>query len=279
MKGVPTEELVLEQLPRSAAAQTFHAFLEYHVIPEVRMEVHSFYGHLDDHEARYPGLDYTNATHRMRLSRWPWHRKLFRAFDYLRLTDAEIASITKWEGTKWAKERFEQEQGHKVKDTASDGMRHWAAGEERAWALDPAGNLMRRPMDNGADGEDIKDEHVPLLSVGEVINENLRTAVQRREVGEDVANEVIPMDELWDQWYKGMMELGEREYGSQYVNIIMRDLRHLDGRMERMFPAQMIRDALAGRWRLIPEHIQGMLRVLVDNGTLRSDSQGANPVI
>lgn len=51
--------------------------------------------------------------------------------DQLGLTKAEIASLTHWEGTLWAKERFEREQGHKILDTTSDGIELWVPPSAR----------------------------------------------------------------------------------------------------------------------------------------------------
>lgn len=134
MKGRPVDVLVYESLfpkPRSTDVQNFQSLLHRHLILEVRQEVHSFYGHLDTQEAKYPGLDYCHPIHRIRLSRWPWHRRLFRAFDSLRLTNNEIANLTKWEGTKWAKERFERDSGITIRDTAADDVAPWVEPEER----------------------------------------------------------------------------------------------------------------------------------------------------
>jgi len=125
MKGKPIDEVVFDHLfprPKPGEPQNFQALLQRNLIPEVRQETHSFYGHLDTQEAKYPGLDYSHPTHRMRLSRWPWHRRLFRAFDSLRLTRSEIATLTKREGTKWAKEKYEKEQGVIIRDTTADGF-------------------------------------------------------------------------------------------------------------------------------------------------------------
>ncbi|OAA63714.1 hypothetical protein SPI_03877 [Niveomyces insectorum RCEF 264] len=108
--------------PKPSDPQNFNGILTRFLVFEVRQEVHSYYGHLDTQEAKYPGLDYCHPVHRIRLSRWQWHRRLFRAFDTLRLTPAEIANLTKWEGTKWAKERFEKEQAITIEDTAAEGM-------------------------------------------------------------------------------------------------------------------------------------------------------------
>ncbi|KAK3398085.1 hypothetical protein B0T20DRAFT_240630 [Sordaria brevicollis] len=107
---------------RPSDPANFAGFLQRHLIYEVRQEVHAYFGHIDTQEAKYPGLDYNNPIHRIRLSRWQWHRRLFRAFDALRLTEWEISNLTKWEGTRWAKEKFEEEQGIVIRDTASDGF-------------------------------------------------------------------------------------------------------------------------------------------------------------
>ncbi|VZH87449.1 unnamed protein product [Fusarium fujikuroi] len=151
MKGCPIDELVYECMfprPKSNDPQNFQALLQRLLIPEVRQETHSFYGHLDTQEAKYPGLDYTHHTHRIRLSRWQWHRRLFRAFDSLKLTGAEIAGLTKWEGTKWAKEKYEKEQG---------------------------------PVRWEVESEDELD------SVGVELNERLRDGVARRDAGDTSA--------------------------------------------------------------------------------------------
>ncbi|CAK7201298.1 hypothetical protein SEUCBS139899_004001 [Sporothrix eucalyptigena] len=125
MKRPAIDQLVYEHmLPRPKASDplNFAGLLTRFLVFEVRQEVHSFYGHLDTQEAKYPGLDYCHPIHRIRLSRWPWHRRLFRAFDALRLTPTEIANLTKWEGTRWAKERYEKEQNITILDTAADDM-------------------------------------------------------------------------------------------------------------------------------------------------------------
>jgi hypothetical protein len=102
MKGRPIDELVHECMfpPSKAKAtdpQNFRALLQRSLVPEVRAETTSFYGDLETKEAQYPGLDYSHLPHRQRLSRFTWHRRLFRAFDTLGLTKSEIACLTKWE--------------------------------------------------------------------------------------------------------------------------------------------------------------------------------------
>ena len=101
---------------------SFPAHVVRNLVPEVRTETSTFYGPLDYVEAQYPGLDYTYKPHRRRLSRFPWHRRLFRVFDELRLTDSEISSLCHWEGTRSARERYEKETGIKIKDTTACGV-------------------------------------------------------------------------------------------------------------------------------------------------------------
>lgn len=108
--------------PKQNEAQNFYAHVQRNLVPEVRVEVQTFYGALDSLEAQYPGLDYTYEPHRRRLSRFPWHRRLFRTFDQLRLTDDEILSICQWEGTKSAKDKYEQETNRIIRDTTADGV-------------------------------------------------------------------------------------------------------------------------------------------------------------
>jgi hypothetical protein len=108
--------------PRPNDPTSFAAHISRNLVPEVRIETATFYGALDCIEAQYPGRDYSYAPHRMRLGRFPWHRRLFRAFDDLGLTESEIASLCHWEGTKWARERYEKDNGVKVRDTTADDV-------------------------------------------------------------------------------------------------------------------------------------------------------------
>lgn len=91
-------------------------------MPEVRIEVATFYGDLNSAEARYPGLNYCHPPHRMRLGRFKHHRRLFDAFDSLGLTYNEIQDFCCWEGTKWARERYEKDEGVVVVDTTGNDI-------------------------------------------------------------------------------------------------------------------------------------------------------------
>lgn len=99
---------------------SFSAHLARNLVPEVRIEVATFYGDLNSAEARYPGLNYCHPPHRMRLGRFKYHKRLFDAFDNLGLTYNEIQDFCCWEGTKWARERYEKDEGVKVVDTTGN---------------------------------------------------------------------------------------------------------------------------------------------------------------
>jgi hypothetical protein len=116
---------------------SFSAHLARNLVPEVRIEVATFYGDLNTVEARYPGLNYCHPPHRMRLGRFKHHKRLFEAFDTLGLTYNEIQEFCCWEGTKWARERYEKDENVKVVDTTGDEIgpyvdrREQRAAEER----------------------------------------------------------------------------------------------------------------------------------------------------
>ncbi|UZP32522.1 hypothetical protein NXS19_000338 [Fusarium pseudograminearum] len=216
MKGQTVDQLVYECMfprPKSNDPQNFHMLLQRNLIPEVRQETHAFYGHLDTQEAKYPGLDYTHKTHRIRLSRWPWHRRLFRAFDNIQLTASEIAGLTKWEGTKWAKEKYEKEQGYVIHDTTADGFPDWTDIQHlpRASRSHSAevGYMGLDDLDNDMEVES-EDE---LDSVGVELNERLRDGVARREAGDTSA----VLDEEWEQWLKNAIESGEISFLNDHV--------------------------------------------------------------
>jgi len=267
MKGEPVDKLVYSYMfpkAKSSDPQSFHALLQRSLIPEVRQETHSFYGHLDTQEAKYPGLDYTHATHRIRLSRWPWHRRLFRAFDALRLTDSEIAALTKWEGTRWAKEKYEREQGITIRDTTADDFPDWVEPEE--WARAPetqqtgsaTAGLEVQDDDDDMGGDDSDEE---LESVGIELNERLRAQAARRDAGDTDA----VLDEEWEQWLKNVMEMGDLRFvpdqtpsdvAGQFTGLGLgsADLP------EELFPRRMLMAARAGQWSEIPEFLHSMLR-------------------
>ncbi|KAI4740613.1 hypothetical protein E4T50_08938 [Aureobasidium sp. EXF-12298] len=111
--------------PGPSDPPNFQTHLARDLIPEIRIETATFYGSLDSIEARYPGLNYCHGPHRMRLGRFPHHARLFTAIDDLVITDQEVMDLVRWEGTLWARQRFERDENIKVRDTTGDGISDW----------------------------------------------------------------------------------------------------------------------------------------------------------
>ncbi|OKL59591.1 hypothetical protein UA08_05347 [Talaromyces atroroseus] len=208
--------------PKSADPTSFSVHITRNLVPEVRIETSAFYGSLDCIEAQYPGLDYSYGPHRMRLSRFPWHRKLFKVFDDLRLTEAEIASLCRWEGTKSARERYEKEEGVKVNDTTADDVRPATPApfpsarfptDDEATISDseyssakqggPVQELLSivTTQQNETEDGDFSDEE--MESYGVQLNQRLIYATAARERGNN-----MPLDEDWEQWLKEAVERG-----------------------------------------------------------------------
>jgi len=127
-RKTPLTTLVYNALypsPTPSDPPNFATHLTKYLVGEVRIETATFYGSLDTIEARYPGLNYAHAPHRKRLGRFPYHKKLFEAFDALGLTDFEIQGFCRWEGTLWARERYEKDEGVKVVDTTGMEIGPW----------------------------------------------------------------------------------------------------------------------------------------------------------
>ncbi|KAK1764842.1 hypothetical protein QBC33DRAFT_580104 [Phialemonium atrogriseum] len=259
MKGRPVEQLVFEYMfpkPRQPDLQNFHALLQRNLIPEVRLEVQSFYGHLDTAEAKYPGLDYCRPIHRIRLSRWPWHRRLFRAFDALRLTPNEIAGLTKWEGTKWAKERYEREQNIVIVEMSDDEISDWVEPEDRSDRLvQRSGTRGIEGQDEPADGNEGDESDEELESVGVDLNERLRERVALRNVSGDTS---MPLDEEWEQWLKQAIETGELPLMADQIS---RSLYEQDTMTpDNVFTARMFTAARTGNWHEIPDSLHDIFR-------------------
>ncbi|KAI9879157.1 MAG: hypothetical protein M1830_009356 [Pleopsidium flavum] len=217
--------------PKPSDPTTFAAHISRNLVPEVRVETATFYGALDCIEAQYPGLDYSKSAHRMRLGRFPWHRLLFRAFDELRLTDNEIASLCRWEGTLWARQRYERDEGVKVRDTTGDEIPTWVSPHRRAQKarLGPGEELTRYECKGLTDSEDDEEEEEEeegeeqededmedsddagieseeeeeIQSVGVELNQRLLAATAARARGEEVV-----LDADWEQWLKEAAERG-----------------------------------------------------------------------
>ncbi|KAK5992531.1 hypothetical protein PT974_05942 [Cladobotryum mycophilum] len=262
MKGKPVDQLVYDYMfprPKPTDPQNFQALLQRSLIPEVRQETHAFYGHLDTQEAKYPGLDYAHPTHRIRLSRWTWHRRLFRALDGLGLTPSEIAALTKWEGTKWAKEKFEKEQGIIIRDTAADGFPDWADPIDRQPAQPSQQRLHTVSIPSLTSNESMAAEESDeeLESVGVALNNRLRAQAARREAGETS----VVLDEEWEQWLKNAIETGELALLTERMTDDMFRRTNSSSLIPAaLVPAGMLNLARAGQWSDIPEFLQPMLR-------------------
>lgn len=284
MLGTPTEKLIYEYMfpkPRTNDPQNFQALLTRNLITEVRTETQAYYGHLDTHEAKYPGLDYNNKTHRIRLSRFPWHRRLFRAVDGLGLTGAEVSSITRWEGTKWAKEKYEREQGVLIEDTADApddslpcGIPTWdrelnrlvypgnlenLQGPEGILDDDEQGGEEVQEPDEEDDEEDQSDEDDALdeavvESIGVGLNARLRERVARQEAGE----QGVVLDEEWEQWLKSVLDSGilHDEMTDQSFRHFFESTVVPAG----LVPVDIMCAAREGRWNDVPSYLHNLLR-------------------
>lgn len=225
--------------PRTNDPGSFGAHISRNLVPEVRVETSLFYGSLDCIEAQYPGLDYSYGPHRMRLSRFPWHRRLFRTFDELGLTEEEISSLCRWEGTKSARQRYEAEEGIIVRDTTAHSVRpaspqpapsieiHFndcdfcGTEEEDDQIIETQSNDTVRAIDSRASSyrsaeeeHEIEDElsDEEMESCGVALNNRILAAMAARDQGTDV-----PLDEDWEQWLK---EAGERGSFGEMVHAI-----------------------------------------------------------
>lgn len=240
--------------PTAQDPPSFSAHLSKNLVGEVRIETATFYGSLDTIEARYPGLNYAYAPHRKRLGRFPHHRKLFEAFDRLGLTDSEIQGFCRWEGTLWARERYERDEGVKVEDTTGIEITAWvdrrksrhhssnakginvktdieveieevSASQQHIHHSDtilPA--TADTEMQDSSDDEDVDVDE----SVGFELNQRLMHAAALREQGANV-----PMDPEWEQYLKEAQERGELN-----IDATREALRAMAGQLAQMGQAE-----------------------------------------
>ncbi|KAK0124049.1 hypothetical protein ONS95_009035 [Cadophora gregata] len=288
MKAPAVDQLVYEFMfpkPKPNDPQNFQGLLQRNLVPEVRLETQAFYGHLSSQEAKYPGLDYSYQPHRVRLSRYPWHRRLFRAFDNVGLTRHEIASLTKWEGTRWAKERFEREQGIVIRDTTADGIFDWVPPELRVPVTPLAHRADIEDMEdiqedeeteeNEAENEmdeDIDDSDVEIQSVGVALNEQLRANAALRAAGSDTI-----MDEAWEQWLKEAAESG----GIPYMPTELSPNANIPGTRPAVensaMPSRLLNAARMGQWSQIPEALHNVVRQHISDNNRRMEDAHLGP--
>ena len=220
MKKPSIEELVMSRLfpqRKDIDPSDWQTHIRRSLIQEVRRETDFFYGVGDCLEAQYPGLDYAKPAHRLRLNRFPCHRKLFRVFDELRLTDYEIQRLCRWKGTRWDRETYE------IKDTTWNGVqnRSTSVTVAPAWAEETVETELGEVLDNYVrteggeedEDEDMRDEdegEEPFeeesedelqRSVGVDLNQRLLVAAEARARGEEAT-----IDADWEQWLKETAE-------------------------------------------------------------------------
>ena len=213
--------------PKASDPASFQAHITRNIVQEVRAEISCYYGPTDCLEAQYPGLDYVNPAHRSRLARYTFHRRLFRVFDELRLTDNEIRDLCRWEGTRSARERYEEEHRCLIRDTTWDDIEveeprrasaiktQLRGGEDDGTHVDSMledgkmSNNDAEDSDKNGDieGDDSEDEL--QRSIGVDLNRHLLAATAARARGEQVV-----LDAEWEQWLKEAAERGASEAAS-----------------------------------------------------------------
>ena len=211
--------------PSITDPRDFAQHIARNVVPEVRHEIMRFYGAIDSLESQYPGLDYARPAHRLRLSHFTWHRRLFRAFDALGLSHGEIYALCTWEGTLYAKDRYEKETGILVRDTTWDGIAalspsHSPVAFSTSTFRDRpnSGHARRSPPRNyyvpmqensGMEGMEYgeameeSDDDLIANSYGNELNRRLLAGTAARARGEEAV-----LDPAWEQWLKDAVERG-----------------------------------------------------------------------
>jgi hypothetical protein len=244
--------------PGPADPPNFQTHLARDLIPEIRIETATFYGSLDSIEARYPGLNYCHGPHRMRLGRFPHHSRLFSVIDDLGITDQEVMDLVRWEGTLWARQRFERDENIKVRDTTGDGIDDWSESHTRS--KPPKGLIRvrtevditegRHPVDmliddhddhlldqdvtedddENEDDDDDDDVGDNIQSIGHELNRRLLAAIAARSQGLNV-----DMDPEFEAYLKELVESGH----------LLATSRPVDGPMTRSNTSSPVSHAAA----------------------------------
>jgi len=150
---------------------------------------------------------------------------LFRVFDELGLTKSEIASIVRWEGSLWARERYEKDNGVRVRDTTAEDVAispiplrpiailHTSSHASSSTAGDvpiertardgEEREIFQESIQEGANDDDSEGE---LESVGLELNQRLLAATEALNDGHPGA-----MDPEFEQWLKEAAERGTFE--------------------------------------------------------------------
>ena len=232
-------KLVVAQLISSKKDLTlsdWRSYITQYLVPEIKLESNRFFGGIDDQESRYPGLDYANPAHRLRLGSFHHHAGLFKAFDKLRLTEHEIYILCKWHGTKRAKDEHERNRQTRVIDTTWAGVHPYQLSEPTVTVPRDNGNIVDssgarpRPDDSVLQGEDddmadsedeesynmdededLSDEESEdelQQSIGVELNQRLVAGAEANAEARARGEQVIT-DAEWEQWMKEAAERGE----------------------------------------------------------------------
>lgn len=255
MKGIPIDKLVFDYMfpkPKANDPADFPDFLQKHLVNEVRAETTTFYGSLDSRESQYPGLDYSHNPHRVRLGRFPWHRRLFRAFDELGLTRSEIAGLTKWEGTIWAKERFEKEQGFRIRDSTGDCISDWVEPHLRTARSPGVGAGVEDIDEEGEDSGIEEDSDMEIDSVGLELNRRLLASAAERDSGELEE----PLFSDFEEWLRKQVEEGA-----------LNSSRAMP--LSSSLPPRWLNAARLGQWQQLPDIRQQAARSERVSGTIQ----------
>ncbi|MCJ1273055.1 hypothetical protein MMC21_000844 [Puttea exsequens] len=223
MRKPKLEQLLMTKLfpeKKSSNPVDWHHHVRRNLTQEVKWETLRFFGPNDCLESRYPGLDYNNPAHRMRLSQFSNHRKLFRAFDEFHLTHQEIERLCTWDGTKASRDAYEKINST-VRDTTWLGIEDFgdvSPTVRRFGGISEAARLGRGSSsvhanlgmqvdssDTGLDEatEEVEEESEDEMeqSMGVELNERLLAATEARARGENAS-----MDPDWEQWLKEAAE-------------------------------------------------------------------------
>ena len=178
-----------------------------------------------------------------------------------------------FQGTRWAKERFEREQDIIIRDTTADGIKDWVEPELRTPVaeaqqadvedMEDVQEDEGREMENDdeADNDMYEDSDEEMQSVGLELNERLRAAVAQREAG----NAATVMDEEWEQWLKDAVEAGGIPFLSSELspNANILGTRPATDGAPAMHP-RLLNAARLGQWQQIPDFLHNMVRQNVE---------------
>ncbi|KIV96863.1 hypothetical protein PV10_00678 [Exophiala mesophila] len=223
--------------PKQGDPTSFYTHIQRHIVGEVRIEVQIYYGALDTLEAQYPGYDYTYPPHRRRMSRYPWHRRLFRVFDELGLTNSEILELCQWEGTRAAKEKYEREAQTEVRSTTLDlvvaaprgtGPRavfeNWSGDGPTESSNDSELTSCQKEDEVAEPNHDQQPSEPTAPASTSNILDLLRTAVQARS---DLEASVATT-QAWEQWLKEALERHEMD-----IDTLMAEIQNIDAERSR----------------------------------------------